>query len=75
MWAALNRSNLELYGAGRSPSHRIGACNASCAEAYWRGVMERSGVPKLLWLTTSRPVCGVPGCEAERVALKSGLYQ
>ena len=66
MWAALNRSNLELYmhradtkespddpTANRSPAEYTGPCNATCADAYWRqyGVSGAAG-----------PLCGVPGC-------------
>ena len=64
MWADLNRTNLEQYmlgipgkkqARGRTPANLLGACNASCANSYWRsfGVSGDEG-----------PQCGVPGCTA-----------
>ena len=48
MWAELNRTNLELYGVGHSPSALLGSCNAACAKKHYGG--------------SAGPACGVPGC-------------
>jgi hypothetical protein len=81
LWRALNRSNLEQYmhradtkdpttdpTANRSPAHLLGACNPSCAAAYWSKYDPRvseadendnyyAGVSDYKY-----PICGVPGC-------------
>ena len=48
IWAHLNATNLEAYGAGHSPPALLGACNPACAAKHYG--------------TKESPQCGVPGC-------------
>ena len=55
-----NESADHVAGAGwqSSPPSLLGHCNATCAFAHWTSVYGApdSGITK--------PICGVPGCEA-----------
>jgi len=67
LWAALNKTNLELYGGDHSPPALLGHCDKDCADKYYSGNNSRREWELEGWEVGTKgnanhPICGVPGC-------------